>query len=282
MGTSKTDFSTVLIVGTNKGETKSLQIRTKHLNRFKHYAVIMCSILFLLAGAIVFLSFNLNKTNSESEAYTREITLLKSQIPLPTDTLDAIDYIQNIEDKLIKINQYLMKRGIEGFSVENIGNNNQASTNLSPNEIYALYDERLSDVLLGVAFTPIGFPANSKINSHYGYRSNPFGNGRAEFHSGIDFKGKRGDAVKSTADGKVIYAGWLQGYGYCIRIEHKNQIETLYGHLSKIDVKVNQLVTTGDIIGKVGSTGHSTGPHLHYEVRKKGKPIDPYQFLALN
>ena len=282
MKTSKTDFSTILIVGTNKGETKSLQVKTKHINRFKHYAVVIGLVLLILNGAIVFLSFDISKTKSEKEAYTKEIALLKSQIPLPTDTLEAQDYIQNIESKLNKINEYLIKRGIEGFTIDNVGNNNESADNLSPKEIYALYDERLNDILLGVAFTPIGFPADFKITSGFGYRRDPFGKGRAEFHSGIDFKGKYGDNVKSTADGKVSYAGWLQGYGNCIKIIHKNQIETLYGHLSKINVKTGQTINTGDIIGKVGSTGHSTGPHLHYEVRKNGKPIDPRHFLTLN
>lgn len=279
---SKSDFSTVLIIGTAKGETKSLRIKTKHINRLKQYAFTICFTLLLLTGTIVFLSFEISKNKEEKLAYAGQIAHLKSQIPDPHDTLQARNYIQNIETKLKKINQYLLKRGIKGFAVDDIGGNNEVSPNLSPEETYALYDERLKDVLAGVAFTPIGYPANFIMNSGFGYRSDPIRKGQAEFHPGIDFKGSRGDAVKSTADGKVILAGWFQGYGKCVRIRHKNNLETVYGHLSKISVKTGQMVSTGQIIGKVGSTGHSTGNHLHYEVRKNGKPINPHNFLNFN
>lgn len=279
---SKSDFSTVLIVGSNKGETKSLRIKTKHINRIRHYAFSIGITLLLLTGTIVFLSLELSQNNKEKIAFSREIARLKGQIPAPTDTVQARNYIQNIEDKLKKINEYLKKRGIKGFTVSNIGGNDQAVDELSLEDTYALYDDRLKEILMGVAFTPIGYPANYIINSTFGYRSDPVRRGRVEFHPGLDFKGRRGDAVKSTADGKVILAGWFQGYGKCIRIRHKNNLETLYGHLSKINVKEGQMVNTGQVIGKVGSTGHSTGNHLHYEVRKNGKPVNPRNFLKLN
>jgi len=279
---SKSDFSTVLIVGSNKGETKSLRIKTKHINRLKHYALTIGITLFILTFTIIFLSLELSKIEKERIAYNRQITDLKKQIPPPTDSTQARNYIQNIENKLKKINQYLIKRGIKGFKVDDIGGNNESSTELSFEETYALYDERLEDFLLGVAFTPMGYPANYTINSLFGYRSDPIRRGRVEFHPGIDFKGRKGDAVKSTADGKVVIAGWFQGYGQCVKIIHKNNLETLYGHLSKVNVKVGQTVNTGQVVGQVGSTGHSTGNHLHYEVRKNGKPVNPKNFLSVN
>jgi len=279
---SKSDFSTVLIVGSTKGETKSLRVKTKHINRLKHYALTVGITIFILTGTIVFLSLELSKIEKEKAAYTRQIAHLKKQIPPPTDSTQARNYIQNIENKLKKINQYLIKRGIKGFAVNDIGGNDQADAELSPEESYALYDERLEDFLLGVAFTPMGYPANFAVNSAFGYRGDPVRKGRVEFHPGMDFKGRKGDAVKSTADGKVIIAGWFQGYGKCVKIRHKNNLETLYGHLSKVNVKEGQMVNTGQIIGQVGSTGHSTGNHLHYEVRKNGKPINPKSFLSVN
>jgi len=279
---SKSDISTVLIVGSNKGETKSLRVKTKHINRLRHYAFSIVIALVSLVGTIVFLSMEISKKEKEKIAYTREIARLKGQIPAPTDTIQARNYIQSIENKLKKINEYLKKRGIKGFSVSNIGGNDQSVDELSLEETYALYDDRLKEILMGVAFTPIGYPANYIINSTFGYRSDPVKRGRVEFHPGLDFKGRRGDAVKSTADGKVILARWFQGYGKCIRIRHKNNLETLYGHLSKINVKEGQVVNTGQVIGRVGSTGHSTGNHLHYEVRKNGKPVNPRKFLNLN
>ncbi len=279
---SKSDLSTVLILGANKGETKSLRIKTKHLKRLKHYVLTIGITIFILTCTIIFLTVELSKIEKERIAYNREISHLKKQIPPPTDSAQARNYIQNIENKLKKINQYLIKRGIKGFKIDEIGGNNETSAELRSEDIYALYDERLEDFLLGVAFTPLGYPANYAINSAFGYRGDPIRRGRVEFHPGIDFKGRRGDAVKSTADGKVVIAGWFQGYGQCVKIKHKNNLETLYGHLSKVNVKVGQTVNTGQVVGNVGSTGHSTGNHLHYEVRKNGKPINPKSFLSIN
>lgn len=145
-----------------------------------------------------------------------------------------------------------------------------------------MYDEYLSRLLNSVAFTPMGYPRISSITSVFGYRSDPFDSENAEYHPGIDFKGAKGDPVHVTADGKVIFTGRKGGYGNCIIVQHKNDFQTLYGHLSHINVEEGQSVSTGDVIGKVGSTGRSTGSHLHYEVRKEGKPINPARFLTLN
>ncbi|MFA6944620.1 MAG: hypothetical protein WC220_01850, partial [Pedobacter sp.] len=189
---SKSDFSTVLIVGSTKGETKSLRVKTKHINRLKHYALTVGITIFILTGTIVFLSLELSKIEKEKAAYTRQIAHLKKQIPPPTDSTQARNYIKNIENKLKKINQYLIKRGIKGFAVNDIGGNDQADAELSPEESYALYDERLEDFLLGVAFTPMGYPANFAVNSAFGYRGDPVRKGRVEFHPGMDFKGRKG------------------------------------------------------------------------------------------
>lgn len=279
---SKSDVSTVLIVSSNQGDAKSLRIKTKHLNRLKHYAAFLIITIIGLTCAIIFLSMENNRIEQEKMAYNREIARLKKQIPAPKDTLEAINYIQRIEDKLKKINQYLIKRGIKGFNIDGIGGNDQSEIRFSPEETYAMYDERLKEILVGVAFTPMGYPSNYIVNSTFGYRGDPVRKGRVEFHAGLDFKGRRGDLVKSTADGKVIMAGWYQGYGKCIRIRHKNNLETLYGHLSKINVKAGQIVSTGQVIGNVGSTGYSTGNHLHYEVRKNGKPVNPKTYLNIH
>lgn len=286
MKVSKSDFSTVLVVGTTKEETKSLRVKTKHINRLKHYALTIGCTLLVLTASVILLSMELTKIKQErlahTNAYKKEIAKMKGQIPVTSDTAQAKTYIQNIETKLQKINQYLIKRGIKGFSSKAVGGNNEAAAELSPEETYALYNERLEDILAGIAFTPIGYPANFVINSRFGYRSDPFSRRGVEFHSGIDFKGNRGDAVKSTADGKVVLAGWFQGYGKCVRIRHKNNLETLYGHLSKVNVEVGQMINTGQVIGHVGSTGNSTGNHLHYEVRKNGKPVNPGSYLSFN
>ncbi|MDO9413621.1 MAG: M23 family metallopeptidase [Pseudolabrys sp.] len=116
------------------------------------------------------------------------------------------------------------------------------------------------------------------MSSPFGARMDPFLKGPA-IHAGIDLRGDTGDPVRATATGEVVTASWQGGYGNMIEIDHGNGLSTRFGHLSKIEVKVGQRVTIGQTIGRIGSTGRSTGPHLHYETRIDDKPVDPQKFL---
>ena len=116
--------------------------------------------------------------------------------------------------------------------------------------------------------------AGARLTSRYGFRIHPI-TGRRAHHGGIDLAAPMGTRVPTTMDGVVSYAGWLGGYGLVVKIQHGNGIETLYAHLSRIAVSTNQQVSQGDVIGMVGATGRTTGPHLHYEVRRFGRSVDP-------
>ncbi len=118
------------------------------------------------------------------------------------------------------------------------------------------------------------WPVTGTITSPFGWRSNPFG-GSPEFHPGLDIAAPTGTTVTAAAAGTVIMAQWYGGYGNYILIDHGGSYSTGYGHLSAIYVSNGQSVTRGQAIGAVGSTGQSTGPHLHFEVRIAGKPVDP-------
>ena len=120
-----------------------------------------------------------------------------------------------------------------------------------------------------------------KITSLYGFRKDPFEPNKIKFHHGIDLAGKTGENIYCSNYGRVIFAGKGGGYGLMIIISHKNGIMTVYGHLSKISVKKGQYVGRNEIIGEVGSTGRSTGPHLHFEIRKNNKSINPIVFMNL-
>jgi murein DD-endopeptidase MepM/ murein hydrolase activator NlpD len=98
-------------------------------------------------------------------------------------------------------------------------------------------------------------------------------------HTGIDLRGETGEPVYATAAGRVTNAGRDGGYGNMVEIDHGYGLATRFGHLSEIDVKVGQTVRIGQVIGKIGSTGRSTGPHLHYETRINGEPVNPQKFL---
>ena len=286
------DISTVIIVDKGKGSTKTLQVKTKHIKRFKHYAFGVFITIVARAGTIVYLNSQNDQQQQENSRLLAKISELKNQVPAPSVAADppapkedkAQTYIQSIENKLQSINAYLKKRGLKGFSIKSVGGGDSkaAEDKLSDDEKYSLYDEYLSRLERAVAFTPMGYPRISSLTSYFGYRSDPFDPSHAEFHPGIDFKGQRGDAARCTANGKVIFAGWMGGYGNCVQIAHANSYQTLYGHLSRISVRVGEEVTAGEKIGEVGSTGRSTGTHLHYEVRKNGKAVNPISFLSLN
>ena len=123
--------------------------------------------------------------------------------------------------------------------------------------------------------TPTGWPTNGFISSGYGLRWNG-----AEFHQGIDIAAEMGTPIVATADGVVTIAGWnAGGYGNMVDIDHGSGVSTRYGHASAVVVTPGQRVRRGQIIAYVGSTGHSTGPHLHYEVRLSGQPVNPTSYL---
>jgi len=127
---------------------------------------------------------------------------------------------------------------------------------------------------------PLGSPVvgETDMTSPFGMRKHPIFR-RMAIHTGIDLRGDTGEPVRATATGKVTIAGRQGGYGNMVEISHGNGLATRFGHLSSIGVKVGQVVRIGEIIGNIGSTGFSTGPHLHYETRVNGQPVDPQKFL---
>lgn len=120
----------------------------------------------------------------------------------------------------------------------------------------------------------------SRISSTFGSRFHPIKK-RWRHHSGVDYAAAHGTAVMAAGNGKVVSAGWNGGYGKAVVIRHPSGTETLYGHLSAFGVRAGQDVSAGRVIGNVGSTGQSTGPHLHYEVRRGGRPVDPLKVASL-
>lgn len=134
-------------------------------------------------------------------------------------------------------------------------------------------------VLRGRGYTPYVWPVVGKLESPFGGRRNPFGGGSYEFHTGQDIDAPWGAPVIAAATGKVSFVGWQNGYGQLVVIDHGGGLTTRYGHLSRIDVSQGVTVSRGEFVGKVGSSGRSTGPHLHYEVRIKDEPVNPLQYL---
>ena len=129
-----------------------------------------------------------------------------------------------------------------------------------------------------IASTPTVWPVRGAVSSGYGLRTDPF-NGSSSVHEGIDISTNRGEPVLATADGTVLLSGWAGEYGRAIEIVHNDRYVTLFGHLQETLVKEGQVIRRGDRVGLVGSSGRSTAPHLHYEVRVDGRPVNPLEYI---
>lgn len=126
--------------------------------------------------------------------------------------------------------------------------------------------------------TPSIWPTSGWVTSGFAWRTSPF-TGKREFHKGIDISAPRGTPVYAPATGEVTFAGRDGSYGLCIRMKHNSSLSTRFAHLNRIAIKPDQMVTRGELIGYVGNTGRSTGPHLHYEVRLNGVPVNPKRYI---
>ncbi len=151
----------------------------------------------------------------------------------------------------------------------------------------AVVRARMEPVIRAWSHTPSIPPTAGYLSSGFGVRVSPFsrsneaGEGLLGYHSGLDISNALDTPIQATADGEVVDAGWMDRYGWGVKIRHTPDQETLYAHLNRVDVKVGQKVSRGDILGAMGRTGNATGVHLHYEVRRNGKPVNPQPYLRL-
>lgn len=140
-------------------------------------------------------------------------------------------------------------------------------------------DKSIPEGHSGSVYNPVSPFAYTRISSDFGMRKDPL-LGTWRKHQGIDLPGVKGTPIYAANDGWVAYSGYASGYGLLVRIEHGPQVESLYGHLSGVAVAANRHIFRGALIGYLGSTGRSTGAHLHFEIRQRGRAIDPLAYLA--
>jgi murein DD-endopeptidase MepM/ murein hydrolase activator NlpD len=273
--------TTVLLVSNDRDETKSFNIPTIHIKRFRYYFVSFVSLIVFTIALISYLFLNINSSANEKEQLLKKISSMENDVKL-IDSLNIKTKIDNIENNINFLNNYLKERGVKpGEKDNNIGG--ELDTNRRYDlSLYEFYNNYTALLLATASNLPLGYPFIGEVRSDYGYRSNPFGGGGSEFHKGIDLKGNIGDTVRCTGEGIVEKTEWDKGYGKCITIKHTHGLECIYGHLSEFNVTAGQKVKAGDVIGFIGSTGRSTGPHLHYEIRINGIDINPHGFLTLN
>lgn len=276
----KSEKTTILFVNKGPQGIRPLQVSSKLLLNWKKYAAGLFVFFFSLVGTIVYLTVNNIQQYKFQRSLSKKISMMHALLA-QADTSAVKKKFSNIDKELSVINDYLKARGIQTVYKEP-GFDTEDNDNISAAEMGEYYENYLNRVLYNISYTPLGLPYHGPITSTFGKRENPFGGENVETHKGLDIKGPMGGEVKAMAKGIVEFAGRKSGFGNCIVLKHGNGFETLYGHLSKILVNVGDQIDIGQQIGNIGSTGRSTGPHLHYEVHRYGQKINPQSFLTLN
>jgi len=272
------DYLTIMLITPGSKGPKAINFKKTHLK----LAMFIFTVFTIGALASFVSSYTFYKDSSTKSESVKKlagtINLLKKDLSNNKATEASLrTRLKDIENKLLEMQAMLDKKGIKKELA--VGGEFIPADRLSVS--YVDYMKQDIDELFNTMKNlPVGTPLKGKINSDFGYRKDPFKK-RIGFHSGIDIDAHYGDPIVATADGVVSKAGWQNSYGKTVVITHQEGFETIYGHLSKITVKEGQKVKVGEVIGKAGSTGRSTGTHLHYEVVRDGKKVNPNNFLSL-
>ncbi|RUM90880.1 MAG: hypothetical protein DSZ26_01590 [Thermovibrio sp.] len=216
---------------------------------------------------------NLNEVKRENSQLHEKVSILEKE---------RRETVQELARRIEIINSLMKKVGL---NVKEKGGEGGLSIPLSKifTEDNVDFDsrdviEQIDSLIKRFNHIPIGYPTYGRITSPYGLRVNPV-TGKLEFHLGVDIANNWGTPIRTPADGRVIKAGKCGLMGRCIEIDHGSGVRTYFGHMSKLLVRKGQIVKKGEIIGLMGSTGRSTGPHLHYTIKVNGKIVNPKLFL---
>lgn len=268
MSVVKNNKASILLIDQDGKSKKAINVSTHFMINWKNYIfgfVLAFLLLGLGIGYLIFketsdyYSLKLDSVNELSEKEESQINAQLHELEKYVERIDAVLAVKGLGDLALK----------------------DDVTQAGPHEMLAFYTRKLKSLEQVLDGTPYGFPHDGNITSGFGNRVNPFSGAGSESHSGIDFKGQVGDPVHTTATGTITFAGVKGGYGNCVIVEHRNGVKTLYAHLSKINVRPNQRVKTGTQIGELGTTGRSTGPHLHYEVIENEQKVNPVKYMRL-
>lgn len=294
---------TLMIVPHNGQTVHSIKIPIRAI---KAATVVMCVILTLVAG----FGFKYSSAIQSATAEKAELEALRQNNGIQYERIEQLTQktatLQQDMDKLNKLEAEIRRlvnteeqpstsrAGIVRQSGLYYG---QGGPNISPslNELDGVIDllsqqakvreqslnnlrEILQDRNAKLNSTPSIWPTNGEVTSRFGWRGSPWGRG-SDWHPGIDIANSTGTPIVATAAGEVVYSGWYSGYGNMVQIDHGDGVITVYGHNSENVVQVGQVVKKGQIIAYMGSTGYSTGPHVHYEVRVNGTVVNPANFL---
>lgn len=269
-GLLKRAFTPITIMFIPHSNTRSIRLKMPSIGVF-------ASIIFLISGSVYVLSIAINtleyhRMKQKLHYYSGHFLELKSTIMTLKKAENEFKKLFSLKSKE-EVLKNLDTTDSGSIDMENL--KQQIKMTMETVGEIRDYLSKQSDIY---SSTPRGWPANGHITSPYGRREHPK-SGDGEFHSGVDIATGSGMPVRATADGIVSFSGWSGGSGNLVVIEHGLKFSTFYAHNKMVSVKVGQKVKRGDIICYIGSTGNSTGPHVHYEVWHEGRPINPVSYL---
>lgn len=291
----KNKYINIMIVPDSSREVKSFKISIPFI---KSIAITVFTLFFSAAIALLYFSSmnaylyaslkqrdkKIDELTSIKNNQDKKIAMLNENAKMINDKIKSLNELEDKVRRLVGLSSPSTSRGGFSRNERNISYDNE-TTNLLTTEINQKTEDfknlliKVTDRLDYLNSIPSKYPVNGSITSSFGNRKSPYGS-YSEFHPGIDIAVDYGTPVKAAGKGVITYAGWLSGYGKAVIIDHGYGITSVYGHNSQILVKVGQSVNRGDIIAKSGDTGRSTGPHVHFEVRVNGNPVNPMNYLA--
>jgi murein DD-endopeptidase MepM/ murein hydrolase activator NlpD len=275
-------FYAFIIAHTSRSRARVQRIRVE-----KRSVTIFCAVLLLLAVGLFYGLYGL----TQHVAHLRiefENQRLRAENALQRQELEKLNNrVEKVEDTSRKLAE---KSGVVSENMRYPGSGGPALpldemglATLTAKMGRLEEDMRAYELILRQrGYTPTLWPVEGTLEGGFGGRRNPFGGPGYEFHTGQDIEAPFGAPVVAGASGRVSFVGWQNGYGQLVIVDHGDGLTTRYGHLSHIDVEFNQTVSRAQLLGKVGSTGRSTGPHLHYEVRINDQPVNPLPYLLLS
>jgi murein DD-endopeptidase MepM/ murein hydrolase activator NlpD len=273
-------YNTIIFVPHARARFRKLTIST----RFLTLCAAAVAGLFLASVAFAWAYFSTARRDHEYRQAMAENARLRSSAAELHGKLDGIT--RQLSEFEARTRRLAIVAGLSDAAKGGVGGPSSPSASLADQT--AAVSSRLSQIETQfskrstlIAQTPTVWPVHGVLNSGFGVRADPF-TGEPARHEGLDISTARSEPVLATADGVVVHSGWAGEYGKQVEIQHGDRYETIYGHLEQTLVSPGQRVHRGDRVGLVGSTGRSTAPHLHYEVRVDGHAVNPLEYVLLD
>lgn len=278
-----------IIVTGEEGKTKSFVVSKYLLKVLGSLFLTLLTILFLMSATGVDLFFKTAELKNKVAGFDERIhnskqinTELEEQVRCLESEKEALitNAVGDLHEKSRLIESILSTVGV-GVDVQESKKNSGGPYNSLPDEMHDQLMFRADRYLETILSIPLGSPVpGGVITSKFGRRQDPINKKRA-FHDGVDIRGRRGTEIKATADGRIHSQGYDKGYGRFVIIDHGQGFRTMFGHLKKIMVKKGERIERGQVIGLLGNSGRSTGPHVHYEIRHRGRLVNPAKFMRI-